>query len=137
MEQRIAVGGLAQLSRALKAVDTDAPKQLRIGLNEAAQLLVDRTRPEVPSVTGAARRSLVARSTRTAGRVAMGGKKAGYTPWLDFGGEGKRPGRPPARPFLREGRYIYPTLARIRPQIEAQLQDSLSTVIRNAGLVED
>jgi hypothetical protein len=137
VEQRIAVGGLAQLSRALKAVDSEAPKQLRIGLNEAAQLLVDETRPEIPSVTGAARRSLVARSTRTAGRVAVGGKRAGYYPWLDFGGEGRVKGRPAHREFIREGRYIYPTLRRVRPHIEAQLQESLSTVIRNVGLVED
>lgn len=136
MEQRIAVGGLAQLSRGLKAVDAAAPKQLRLALNEAAQLLVDEARPKVPAVSGAARRSMVARSTRTSARVAVGGKKAPYFPWLDFGGEGRVKGRPAGRPFIREGRYIYPALARIRPQIEAQLQESISAVIRGAGLEE-
>lgn len=134
---KIEVGGLAQLSRALKAVNADAPKQLRLGLNEAANLLVDRTRPKIPSVTGAARRSLVARSTRTAARVAVGGKKARYYPWLDFGGQGRIAGRPAARPFIKEGRYVYPTLRQIRPEIEQLLQDSITTVIRNAGLEED
>lgn len=137
MEAKIEIGGLAQLARGLKAVDSDAPKELRIALNSAAQLLVDHTRPEIPEVTGASRRSLVARSTRTAARVAVGGKKAPWYPWLDFGGQGRRPGRPAPREFLREGRYIYPTLRKIRPRIEAQLQESISTVIRNAGLVED
>lgn len=134
---KIEVGGLAQLSRALKAVDNDAPKQLRIGLNEAADLLVDRTRPKIPSVTGAARRSLVARSTRTSARVAVGGKKAPYYPWLDFGGRGRIAGRPAHRPFIKEGRYVYPTLRNIRPDIEKLLQQSITTVIRNAGLRED
>lgn len=134
---KIEVGGLAQLSRALKAVDSDAPKQLRLGLNEAANLLVDRTRPKIPSLTGAARRSLVARSTRTAARVAVGGKKARYYPWLDFGGQGRIAGRPAHRAFIKEGRYVYPTLRQIRPEIEQLLQDSITTVIRNAGLEED
>jgi hypothetical protein len=134
---KIEVGGLAQLSRALKKVDSDAPKQLRIGLNNAAGLLVDRVRPKIPSLTGAARRSLVARSTRTSARVAVGGKRAPYFPWMDFGGAGKKAGRPAQRPFFKEGRYVYPTLREIRPQIEKQLQDSISAVVRGAGLVED
>ena len=136
-ELKVSVGGLAQLNRGLKAIDSGAPKELRLALNEAAQLLVDAARPKIPEETGAARRSLVARSTRTSARVAAGGKKAPWFPWLDFGGEGRVKGRPAKREFLREGRYIYPTLREIRPRIEAQLQESLSRVIRNAGLVED
>lgn len=137
MQTRVSVGGLAALNRGLRAIDKDAPKALRLALNEAAALLVDRAKPTVPSVTGAARRSMVARSTRTSARVAVGGKRAPYFPWLDFGGEGRVKGRPVARPFLREGRYVYPTLGRIRPQIEEQLQESLSAVVRGAGLAED
>ncbi len=137
MEAKIEVGGLAALSRGLKAVDSGAPKELRLALNAAAQLLVDHTRPKIPVVTGAARRSLVARSTRTSARVAVGGKKAPYFPWLDFGGQGRVKGRPAPRPFLSEGRYVYPTLREIRPKIEAQLQDSITEVIRNAGLEAD
>lgn len=137
MEAKIEVGGLAQLNRGLRAVSSDAPKELRVALNSAATMLVDAARPQVPSVSGAARRSMVARSTRTSARVAVGGKKAPYFPWLDFGGQGRIKGRPVARPFVREGRYIYPTLRKIRPAIEAQLQESISAVIRGAGLVED
>lgn len=137
MEPKIQVTGLAQLSRGLKAVDPEAPKQLRLALNSAAGLLVDRTRPTIPQDTGAARRSLVARSTRTSARVAIGGKKARYVPWLDYGGEGRRRGRPPARPFIKGGRYLYPTLGKIRPEIEQQLHDGISAVIRSAGLEED
>jgi len=134
---KIGVQGLAKLNKGLRAIDKEAPKELRLALNSAAGLLVDHARPKIPSLTGAARRSLVARSTRTTARVAVGGKKAAYLPWLDFGGQGRRPGRPAARPFLREGRYIYPTLREIRPRIEAQLQESLDAVIRNAGLDAD
>jgi hypothetical protein len=137
VESRIAVTGLAALNRGLKAVDDQAPKQLRIALNSAAQLLIDETRPEVPSDTGAARRSMVARSTRTTARVAVGGKRAPYFPWLDFGGQGRISGRPAPRPFYPDGRYVYPTLARIRPRIEAELQQAITAVIAGAGLQED
>ena len=137
MEARISIGGLAALSRGLRAVDKDAPKALRLAFNEAAELLVVRAGPKIPAVSGAARRSLKARSTRTSARVGVGGKKAPYVPYLDFGGQGRKPGRPPARPFIREGRYVYPTLREIRPQIEAQLQAALTAVIRDAGLEAD
>lgn len=136
MEAKIRVGGLAALNRGLKAVDSEAPKQLRLALNEAADLLVDRTRPKFPVVSGAARRSLVARSTRTSARVAIGGKRAPYVPWLDYGGEGRIKGRPAARPFVKEGRYLYPTLRQVRPELEDQLRESISRVIANVGLEE-
>lgn len=137
MDLKIQVGGLAQLNRGLKAIDSNAPKELRIALNSSAALLVDETRPTIPSDTGAARRSLVARSTRTSARVAVGGKKAPYFPWLDFGGEGRVKGRPAHRPFLKEGRYVYPTLRKVTPKIRSSLHESISAVIRNAGMVED
>jgi hypothetical protein len=137
VDAKIQVEGLARLNRGLRRLDSEAPKQLRLAHNEAADTLIEHTRPEIPSVTGAARRSLVARSTRTSARVAVGGKRAPYFPWLDFGGQGRRPGRPAPRQFLKEGRYVYPTLRRIRPQIEEQLQDALTAVIRNAGLEPD
>jgi hypothetical protein len=137
VQTRIAVGGLGALNRGLRAVDAEAPKQLRLALNDAAQLLIDEARPEVPSNTGAARRSMVARSTRTAARVAVGGKRAPYFPWLDFGGQGKVAGRPAPRPFLPDGRYVYPTLTRIRPRIEARLQGGITAVIAGAGLQGD
>lgn len=136
METRISVGGLTALNRGLKAVDDQAPKQLRLALNSAAQMLIDEARPQVPADTGAARRSMVARSTRTTARVAVGGRRAPYFPWLDFGGSGRRPGRPASRPYYPDGRYIYPTLARIRPRIERELQEAISAVIAGAGMQE-
>lgn len=137
MDGKIQVGGLAALNRGLKAIDKEAPKQLRLTFNEAASRLVDKAKPSVPSVTGAARASMKARSTRTSARVAVGGKTAPYFPWLDFGGEGRVQGRPVARPFIREGRYIYPTLRKIRPEIEEMLQKGIEAVVASAGMETD
>lgn len=136
-ELKIHVGGLAQLARGLKAVDAAAPKELRLRLNAAANILVDAAKPKIPSVTGAARKSLKAMSTRTSARVSAGGDRARYYPWVDFGGEGRIPGRPSKREFLKEGRYIYPTLRLKRPEIEAELREGISAVISNVGLQED
>lgn len=133
MEPKIQVQGLAGLNRALREVDSQAPKALRLGLNESANLLVNRTRPLIPKLTGRAAASLKASSTRTSARVRMGGSRARYMPWLDYGG---RVGvnRSVERPFYREGRYLYPTLKKIRPEIEASLQGALERVVRDAGL---
>lgn len=136
MDAKIAVEGLAEFNRALRRLDKDAPKALRTVNNSAADLLISRTRPEIPRRTGAAAGSLKARSTRTSVRIAVGGRQAPYYPWLDFGGRtGRR--RSVVRPFYREGRYLYPTLARIRPEIETALKSGLVDVARDAGLDVD
>ncbi|MDM4721158.1 HK97 gp10 family phage protein [Micromonospora sp. WMMA1363] len=86
MEPKIAVLGLRDLSRRLRKIDGEAAKQLRIVFNEAAEIVVSDARPKVPKRTGRAAGSLKMRSTRTAVRIAMGGPRAPYYPWLDFGG---------------------------------------------------
>ena len=133
-EMTIAVTGLAQLNKALRAIDKDAPKALRLALNTVAEHVAGEIRPEIPVVTGAARGSIRVASTRTSARLRVGGTKAAYFPWLDFGGEGKRRGRPPRREFISEGRYVYPTLARERPTVSNMLQRVLDGVVSDSGL---
>lgn len=137
MDQTVKVEGLAEFSRGLRQLDTEAPKQLRIALNGSAQLLIDRAVPKVPSVSGAARRSFKAKSTRTSARVAIGGKLAPYMPWLDFGGQGRITGRPAAREFIKEGRYTFVALREIGPDITADLNTRIRAVATNAGLDVD
>jgi hypothetical protein len=134
VEEAIRVKGLAELSRALRRVDKEAPKGLRLVGNQAADLMIDQTRPTMPKRTGRAARSLRAQSTRTSARVTAGGKIAPYYPWLDYGGEGRIKGRPPAREFIKAGRYLYPTLGRNRGKIERILQSGIVAVAEGAGL---
>ena len=137
MDAKVGVEGLAEFGRALRQLDPEAAKGIRLAGNAAATLLVDRTRPGMPSVSGRARASLKARSTRTSARVGIGGKRAPYVPWLDFGGEGRIKGHPAHRPFIKEGRYLYPTLAKISPEIETVLVSALTDIARGAGLDVD
>lgn len=133
---KIEVKGLAEFSRGLRRLDQEAPKGLRIALNGAADLLISETVRVIPKRTGAAARSLKARSTRTSARVAIGGKRAPYYPWLDFGGRtGRR--RSVQRPFIKEGRYLFPTLVRVSPKIADHLDEALTEVARKSGLVVD
>ena len=136
MDVKVGVTGLAEFNRGLRKLDSEAPKGLRIALNGVADLLVQRTIPLIPRRSGAAASSLKAKSTRTSARVSVGGRRAPYYPWLDFGGKtGIR--RSVDRPFYSEGRYLYPTLRKIRPEIEDALETALTDVARRAGLDVD
>lgn len=132
-ESTIRIEGLAEFSRGLRRLDAEAPRQLRITLNGAADLLITRARPKVPRITGNAVASMKAQSTRTSARVTVGGRKAPYFPWLDFGGK-TGIGGSVVRPFYREGRYVYATLAEIGPEIAALLDSGIRQVARDAGL---
>jgi hypothetical protein len=134
VDEKIRIEGLAQVSRAVNRVDKEAAKQLRLVGNAAANLLIDKTRPEIPAVTGRARGSLKAQSTRTSARVSVGGSRAAYYPWLDFGGEGRIKGRPAKREFIKGGRYLYPTLVKQTGPISRLLQEGIVQTAQSAGL---
>ncbi len=132
----IQIDGLKEIQKALKAVDKEAPKQLRIALNDVAQIVVTKGSALVPRRSGRAARSWKAKSTRTESRVSYGGKGAPYMPWLDWGG---RVGRKKSvqRPYLKEGRYLYPTVKKHRSDIQDAAQEALTAAARSAGLDVD
>lgn len=136
MEAKISVTGLAEFNRGLRQLDSEAPKALRVALNEAADTLIQATTPLIPRRSGAAAGSLKAKSTRTSARVSVGGRQAPYYPWLDFGGS-TGPRKSVVRPFYKKGRYLYVTLEKVRPQIEEVLRRKITDVARNAGLQVD
>lgn len=132
-EGTIQITGLRDLTKALRQIDKDLPKAVRLANNAAAQLVVDAAAPRVPVRSGRARRSVKARSTRTAARVAAGGKRVPYFGWLDFGGS-TGINRSVRRPFLTEGRYIYPAYAQQRQEVLEVMAAELTAVANSAGL---
>lgn len=130
----IQVAGLKEFQRSLKAMDTNLPKQLRIALNSASELVIDDARRRVPTRSGRAAKSLKVRSTQREARVAAGGRIAPYYPWLDFGGHVGQHGKT-TRPFYKEGRYIYPSLRENREKIIEVMGEALADLAREAGLV--
>ncbi len=131
--EAVRVDGLDQFRRALKALDSTLGKGLRVALNSASTFIIEEARPLIPSLTGKARKSLKARSSQNTVRVAVGGKAAPYYPWLDYGGAvGVNDSA--KRPFISDGRYLYPTLGKNRAQFEKILTDSLREIARGAGI---
>lgn len=129
----VRIEGLSALNRSLRAVNADLPKALRLVANEAANIVVDAARPMVPRRSGKAAASIKAKSTRTAARVTSGGRQAPYMPWLDYGGKvGK--GDTAHRPFISDGRYVYPAYRANREKFEQHMRDRLAEIAASAGL---
>lgn len=128
----IEIEGLRQLRAQLKQADAALPKQMRVALNAASELVVSYARPRVPQRSGRARASLKVRSSQTQARVAAGGTRAPYYPWLDFGGA-VGPEKSVKRPFYTEGRYVYPGLRENRDKITQVMADALTELARGAG----
>lgn len=133
MADPIRVDGLKEFSRNLKRLDADLPKALRVALNDAVDIVVDDARPRIPSKSGRARRSVKARSTRSAARVVGGSKSVPYYSWLDFGGRVGRNGSV-RRPFLKDGRYIYRAFFSNHDRFQDALEKALLDVARKAGV---
>lgn len=127
----IQVRGLKELRGALRDVDKLLGPELRKGLNEVAEVVLDTARPLVPTRSGKAKASLKAGSTERAVQIKAGGTKAPYWSWLDFGGKVGR-SKSVRRPFIMGGRYIYPTLKKRRDEIEDKFYEVIDRV--TAGL---
>lgn len=132
-ESRITITGIKEFQGALRKMDADLPKQLRIALNGASQLVIDKAKPKIPRKSGNAAASLKVRSSQREARIAAGGRKAPYYPWLDFGGKVGRK-KSVKRPFFKEGRYIYPALKANREQIIEVMATAVSDLATGAGL---
>lgn len=137
MIEPIKIEGLAEFTRNLKKLDADLPKTLRVAMNGAAKVVVDWAQPRVPRKSGRAAASVRVASTRGAVRARAGGARVPYYPWLDFGGEGRIKGRPAARPFKKEGRYLWAGLAVKRDEVQKVTVQALLDAARAAGVEVD
>lgn len=136
MSDAVRVQGLNEFRKAVKQIDKELPKALRLAFNAAADELVADTQRRVRKRSGRAARSVRAKSTQTKARVSAGGNRAPYYPWLDFGGRvGRR--NSVRRPYIgREGRYLYRSYFTMKRggKIQDRLDDELRKVVRQSGL---
>lgn len=129
----VEVTGLAEFRKQLKQMDAGLPKLIRVALNKASELVISFARPKVPRRSGRAQASLKVRSNQKEARIAAGGQRAPYYPWLDFGGKVGRH-KSVDRPFYTEGRYIYPGLRANRDEITETMSMALTELARSSGL---
>lgn len=129
MANPIEIRGIKEFQRSLRQMDADLPKQIRVVLNSATQLVLDYAQPRFPKLSGRAAGSLKARSSQREARIALGGSRAPYAPGLDFGG-----GRPQFPPYRPGGRYVYKGLEVRRDEITAAMSTGLVALGRDAGV---
>lgn len=133
---KVRVRGVRELSRAFGKVDRDLPKELRDEFKGIATTAAGRVASKVPRDSGTAAGSVKPRaSTRGAG-IAVGGARAPYFAWLDFGGSVGRHGSI-KRDWMGkpggDGRYLYPTLHEMQPETAEAADEAIKKVARSAG----
>lgn len=137
----IQIHGLREFQAALKAMDGETQKKLKVVLDQVAQAVVGGASRRVPvGKTGLARKSLRAQSSQREAKVVGGSKKVPYYGFLDFGnkpgggrgGVGRKDSNP--RKFIERGRYMYPAFDANRDSIYKALQKSIVQLAEEAGL---
>lgn len=129
----IRITGLKELQAALKRMDGESQKKLRLVQNEAADIIVQSAKRKVPRKSGKAAASIKAQSSQREGKVIAGGRKAPYYAWLDFGGSAG-PYKSIKRPYRQGGRYLYPSFGENRAEIMEALARGLKQLIEESGL---
>lgn len=141
-DSKVKVTGIPALQKALRELDKDLPKELAAGLAEAAEIVAKDVRRLVPERTGAASGSVKVKKQQRAAALAVGGSKAPYYGFLDFGnivGSGAGVGRGDSQPrrFIQSGRYVYPSLARNRDEVVAKVDEVIERMAKKAGFETD
>lgn len=127
--------GAAALNQSLRDVHKKLPKEMRAAFNEAARHVVGRARTKVPVHSGRLFSSIKPASTQRTGRVAMTpASRVPYAGWIEFGGRIEGPKGIRTRPFIRQGRYLFPSAEEEAEPVRRTLEEQLGVLIRRAGL---
>jgi hypothetical protein len=128
----IHVEGLKEFRDTLRKMGTGIHKSMKDVLNAAVEVIAVDARRRVPTRRGKAKQSIRTQSSQLQARVLGGGKRVPYYPWLDFGGKVGR-NKSIHRPFLQEGRYLYPAYRKHKDDVKDLLQSGLVDLARDAG----
>ena len=131
-EYKVQVTGLREFSSALKKLDANLSQELKAHFLVIATRISGIIASRVPSLSGRAARSVKAHGTMKGATITAGSASVPYYPWLDFGGNVGR-GKSVQRPFVPEGRYMYPAIHDEREATEAAARDALHDAAKKAG----
>lgn len=154
--------GVKELQAALAKVAPEAKAQLQADLKAIGALVQADVQAEMPRRKGKAKRSVKVKVVQRRGgegvQISEGGSVAPYAPWLDFGGTvgrgrratarvtlhgngrvsvrrgGSRSSGSVVRPFIKEGRYLYPAYERRYAEMVAAAFDAVHKAAVAAGL---
>lgn len=136
----IAVHGLDDLSRALKALDPGLQKELRATNKKVAEGVAAKARGRASSIGGVAAHvapSLKATAGAKSASVGGGGSAHPAFGGAEFGGRG-RPTTQQFQPWRGSGPgagyFVYPTIRDEAPRITDDYREAIDAVTRKAGL---
>jgi hypothetical protein len=127
----VAVIGLRALQRDLARLADPAGGEMAAALaaagRQAAQPVADAVRNAYPSVSGTLAGSVRVTGSRTGAAVRVGRKSIPYAGPVDFGGY------PGDRPYLPDGRYLYPAARAHAADVVAAYQTAVTRVVDRFG----
>lgn len=131
MIRGVQVEGLNKFARSMRKVDATFPARMRAGLNLAAAEVAAEARSRVPKKSGTLAGTIRPSSTTRQARVSMGGKRAPYAGFIEFGGNVGRK-KSVHREFIPGGRYLFPAFKDKRKQVEVLLAATLKRLIEES-----
>lgn len=161
MAIKLAMPGLKPLATALGSVAPEAKRQFTADLKGIGKIVQAETQADMPRVTGKARRSVRVKVVMRKGfegvEISEGGSVAPWAPWLDFGGSvgrgrkttarvtigggrvrvergGSRGSGAVVRPYIKEGRYLYPAYYRRYDDMVKATLEAVRKATASAGL---
>ena len=136
---RVEVEGLNKLRNALRDIDPKLQKKLRGRFKVIAEKVAESARATMPHRSGRAAASVRGGASTTTAYVVTGRKStAPYAAWLDFGGTLKATGgrhNTQVRPRIKGGRYLYPAIKRMRPQLQREAVTAIEETGHGLGLI--
>lgn len=131
------VTNLKEVRAVLKKIHPSLLPVLRNELQGAVEVSIlpsiMRQLPTGPDRGGHVRSSVKAYGSANTVYIKAGGGRFAYLPWLEFGGVlgpvGKRRNTQ-VRPFVKDGRWMYPTVKRNRHKLALAAGEAVEKVIR-------
>jgi hypothetical protein len=159
---KLEMKGLRELLAAMRKVAPEAKREFQNELKTIGKMVAADAAADMPRQRGKARRSVkvkvVARRGFEGVQISEGGAVAPYTPWLDFGGTvgrgrrstarvtfhgrgrvtvqrgGSRGSGSVVRPYIKDGRYLYPAYFRRYDDMVTATLDAVHRAATAAGL---
>lgn len=115
--------GVAYLELQIERLGSGVEQALKNVSKDIADDVVNLARSRVPRVSGRAASTYRTTMGEHGAEVSLGGSRAPYVPWLEFGGVAGRSGA--SRPYVPGGRYLYPAIRRVTEGWEEEIMRGL------------
>lgn len=124
----IRIEGLRELNKALREVDEALPKEMRSNLKAVADRVASKAAGRVPRRSGKLASSIRGLASQKSASIAEGTARVPYAGSFEFGGW------PKGRPYLKEGRVLFPTAQESEDEVVEAVTEAIEGLIRKAGL---